>query len=373
MLQKPINLLALIFACAPTLAAPIAGAEFISDKMIVDIAQATLEKGGHNSSEKILLERRSVEVKKWLTSVGGDNWYRNYLKNFGAPMSPQKLTQATLIGLQDNKLNYYYIRGVPVSPDSMTVLPCNDPNFDENPTLKGFCALAYWNAFIAFNHTNSLLNFRKWANWFLNNQVDGKWAWGIDLPSRNQKAPWISGLTQSLGISILLREYQLSQDTRFLEAATKALAWMGRPITEGGIAYKMTSGTWFEEYPDASNPSHVLNGHMWALFGIYDYYRVTRDQTAKKLFNLGIAALLSEIHKYDVGYWSVYAQTNRVDVVTGAYQQFIIEQLLVLHQITGKARLRQYSEKWALSLNTDHLFIHIAAKDFLKANTENNK
>lgn len=354
-------------------ASPIPGAEYITDKMVIDIARITLDLEAANSlSDRKSLEKRTIEVKQWLASVVGDAWYKNYLNQFGAPTTTERLTTATLIGLNEKRLGLYYIRSMPVSPASMTS-PCNVSKIDANTTLKGFCALSSWNAAEIFNDKSSLEKFRLWASWFLKNQTDGKWAWSSDLPSRNLKAPWLSGLTQSLGISVLLREYQLSGDKQYLDAAAQALAWMNKPISQGGIRFKADRGVWYEEYPDAANPSHVLNGHMWALFGIWDYYRVTGKSSVKTMFDDGVSALVAEIHKYDIGYWSVYAQTNRVDTVTGAYQQFIIEQLRVISAISGEKSLENIADRWADGLANDHLFLNNAAKDFLKANPTQKK
>nr|WP_251702004.1 D-glucuronyl C5-epimerase family protein [Pseudomonas boanensis] len=245
---------------------------------------------------------------------------------------------------------------------------CNGPNFATSVTQKAFCALGNWDSARAFNDSEALVKFRELAKLFLDTQKDGKWEWGFDVPARNQKAPWISGLSQSLGISILLREYQLSADPAYLEAARKALLWMEKPISDGGIAVRKSNGVWYEEYPDANDPSHVLNGHMWALFGIWDFYRVTGDEGAKKMFDEGISIMKYEIDRYDVGYWSVYAQTNRTDMVNGAYQQFIIEQLRVLYAISGVQEFEEIADRWSLSMTKDSMFVQNAAAEFMKAN-----
>ena len=37
---------------------------------------------------------------------------------------------------------------------------------------------------------------------------------------------------------------------------------------------------WFEEYI-VSPPTHILNGFMWAAWGVYDYFLATGDPTAQ--------------------------------------------------------------------------------------------
>jgi hypothetical protein len=368
---KTICLIILIaFTChgGQTYASPIKEAQYITDKMIVEIARKTLD--GNRLFGQVgrdPLEKRSVEVRTWLESMGGDNWYKNYLVRFGAPTGVNELKTATLIGLFERQLGYYYVRNFPVSTESMTVLWCNGPNSEKNPTMKAQCALANRNAAMAFNDAQALAKFRSLAEWFLLNHVDGRWEWSIDLPSRDLKAPWISGLTQSQGISVLLREYQLGNDPRYLAVARQALDWLKKPMEGGGLSKKMQKGVFYEEYPSTAKPSHVLNGHMWALFGIWDFYRVTHDKVAKLMFDEGVLALRAELPKYDVDCWSVYSQDNQVDMVTGAYQQFIIEQLRVMYAITSDSIFNVYAEKWGKCLAQDEHFIHIAARDFLKS------
>lgn len=284
-----------------TYASPIKEAQYITDKMIVEIARKTLDgKQLPGQAGRDQLEKRSVEVRTWLESIGGENWYRNYLKRFVAPTSVKELKTATLIGLFESRLGYYYVRTLPASSASMTLFSCGSKNFEKSPTLKALCALENRNAAMAFNDAKALAKFRSLAEWFLLSHVDGRWEWSFDLPSRDLKAPWISGLTQSLGISVLLREYQLSNDPRYLDVAAKALEWLRKPMEEGGLSVKMSKGVFYEEYPNIAKPSHVLNGHMWALFGIWDFYRVTGDKVARKMFDDGVLALRAELPKYDV-------------------------------------------------------------------------
>ena len=99
-----------------TYASPIKEAQYITDKMIVEIARKTLDgKQLPGQAGRDQLEKRSVEVRTWLESIGGENWYRNYLKRFGAPTSVNELKTATLIGLFESRLGYYYVRTLPAS------------------------------------------------------------------------------------------------------------------------------------------------------------------------------------------------------------------------------------------------------------------
>lgn len=64
-------------------------------------------------------------------------------------------------------------------------------------------------------------------------------------------------------------------------------------------------GWWYEEYadPGGRNP-RVLNGMIFALEGIYDFWLITGDDMARMIFEKGILALRAELPRYDAWGWS---------------------------------------------------------------------
>jgi hypothetical protein len=343
----------------------------VPDPIITKAALKTLSKNSKVADSTLTeLENRKALIKSFLISVGGNEWYSNYQKRFGAPTEPELSLIAMLHGFSDKRLREYYVYRPPISREQMTVISCAKKK--QSITMNAWCALNNWNAALLLKDSKSLADFQYWAKWFLDNQKDGRWEWLQDVLELDVKAPWISGLTQSLGISILLRQYQQTNDAVYLDVARSALAWIKKPVSEGGISVKTQHGTWYEEYPSINNPSHVLNGHLWALFGIWDYYRATGDKAAKKMFDEGISILKRDIHKYDVSDWSVYSQANSLDLVTGEYQNFIVLQLLVLHKITGECMFQKYAKKWGDSQKNETLFINLLVNEFIKANPDIN-
>src|SRR5574337_375793 len=99
------------------------------------------------------------------------------------------------------------------------------------------------------------------------------------------KAPWYSGLAQGQGISLLVRAFQETDEVGYLIAAQKAFQAFTLGIHEGGVNDRDEAGSlWFEEYL-VDPPSHILNGFLWASWGIYDYSLLTRQEIALHLFN----------------------------------------------------------------------------------------
>jgi hypothetical protein len=162
------------------------------------------------------------------------------------------------------------------------------------------------------------------------------------------KAPWYSGLAQGQGISVLVRAHKESGDRGYLEAAQRAFAAFQTPVDEGGVAFTDESGDlWFEEYI-VHPPTHILNGFIWALWGVHDYALATKDIAAQDLFSRGVRTLLHNLGSYDLGFWSLYEQSGtRLPMVASSfYHRLHIVQLRVMHRLTGEARFAAVADRW---------------------------
>ena len=161
-------------------------------------------------------------------------------------------------------------------------------------------------------------------------------------------APWYSGLAQGQGISLLLRAHKESGEPRYLDAARAAFMSFQRPIESGGVAFTDESGDlWFEEYI-VSPPTHVLNGFIWTLWGVYDYGLATREGGAQQLFTRGVRTLLHHLERYDLGFWSLYEQsgTGLPMVASAFYHRLHIVQLRVMHRLTGERIFAEVADRW---------------------------
>jgi hypothetical protein len=104
---------------------------------------------------------------------------------------------------------------------------------------------------------------------------------------------------------------------------------------------------WFEEYI-VSPPTHILNGFMWAAWGVYDYFLSSGDATARTLFQQAVQTLLKNLERYDLGFWSLYEQSGtRLKMVASPfYHQLHIVQLRVMHRLTGESQFARFADRW---------------------------
>jgi heparosan-N-sulfate-glucuronate 5-epimerase len=226
-------------------------------------------------------------------------------------------------------------------------------------TLK--VAIAQW-GLGAFEHwldTGSeewLAMARSAADFFVSRQeregpLAGGWPHKHSFPhSFDLPAGWLSGMAQGEAASLLVRVHGETGDDALAEAALRGLGPLRVPSAEGGVLASLEGGPWFEEYP-TEPASMVLNGGIFAIWGVRDVAVGLGDAEAAQLFEAAVDALAAGIGRWDLGYWSRYDlyPHKRVNVASNAYHQLHIDQLAAMNAIASRpalvdaeARFRSY-------------------------------
>ncbi|MGN6318229.1 D-glucuronyl C5-epimerase family protein [Trinickia sp.] len=331
------------------------------------IARATLPEAATADQ----LAAREAQVKTFVASNGGDRIYEGYLAEYGPPPDKRHWYIAATEDTTTRQLGFYYITHPLTNGPDVAFIDCEATpvQLSIDPTLRGLCGLSQWDAYQMSGDKRYAQAMLKMADGFVAESANGKILWSMPVvPAFGiTKAPWISALTQSVAISTLLRAYQYTGNQRYKNAATAAFRWLTVPVNRGGLR-STDIGTWLEEYPTQDSKmknGHVLNGNIWALFGVWDYYRVTRDSKAKALFDAGVQAIKRNMDWFDLGYWSVYSHQDRVSTVNGLYMQFIVQQMYAIARITRDPFFDAIAHKWERAQATDALFVHNIALAFL--------
>ncbi len=185
-----------------------------------------------------------------------------------------------------------------------------------------------------------MTNFRDWCG-----QI-GAWVYDYDLNFYGTNAPWISGMAQAQGISLLLRVYQLRADARLLDITKRAFLVFLYPVDEGGVvSYYPDGSVVFEEYPTMP-PSQVLNGHLFAILGIYDYACFWQDKPAQELFELAVDGLKRNLRRYDTGFWNLYDLHPTGRLASPMYVKVHVQLLEILADLSGDPFFKNYADKW---------------------------
>ena len=228
-----------------------------------------------------------------------------------------------------------------------------------NPIAIAQWGLANYNRFCESGDQarwQKTLHAADWLTANLEQNAYGLWVWNhhFDWEYRDTlRAPWYSGLAQAQGVSLLLRAHAHSSDEKYQRATDKAFVALTRPIAEGGVLLEdekledEKKDLWIEEYL-VHPPTHILNGFMWALWGVFDFWRAREDVSAQGIFDRGVDTLVRNLDRFDTGYWSLYEQSGtRLKMLASPfYHRLHIVQLRVMSKLTGDARFATVAERW---------------------------
>lgn len=223
-----------------------------------------------------------------------------------------------------------------------------------NPIAIAQYGLAHINRYVETKEARHRDAFLAQADWLVENlrpNQHGAMMWMHDFDweyREGLKAPWYSGLAQGQGISCLVRAHQVTDQDNYLEAAEHAFEALRRPIDEGGTCFVDERGDiWIEEYI-VDPPSHILNGYLWALWGVHDLALATGAKQARDLFDEGSQTILKNLHVFDTGWWSLYdAPDGRLrNPASPFYHKLHITQLRVMHRLTGDPEFEATAQRW---------------------------
>ena len=192
------------------------------------------------------------------------------------------------------------------------------------------------------------------ANLQVGGPRDGAWLHLVPMPHTFPlDPPWVSAMAQGEIASLLIRIHLETGEERYAEAATRALKTMLLPSGAGGTLAEIDGHPVLEEYPTAI-PSAVLNGWIFAIWGLYDLAVGLGDAEARRLFEATVNGLAALIDRYDNGYWSCYdLYPHRLpNLASPSYHLLHIRQLSALQQLAPRpsvaaaiARFEAYRER----------------------------
>jgi len=159
-------------------------------------------------------------------------------------------------------------------------------------------------------------------------------------------APWFSGMSQGQTLSLLCRLYHITKDKKYLETAKGVFSSFSdyRQENKPWICDIDYAGfLWIEEFPVKSGDHHALNGFIFAIFGLYDYYWLTQDKKAKTMICAALTTLWHYLPNYrcknGLSYYCLKHKTQSKD-----YHKIHIDQLNTLYKITGEKYFKKTAD-----------------------------
>jgi heparosan-N-sulfate-glucuronate 5-epimerase len=188
-------------------------------------------------------------------------------------------------------------------------------------------------------------------------EADGSWlnqeSFSHTFPLR---APWRCGMAQGEAASLLVRLYLQSRDRSFADAARLALAPLGRVREDAGTCAWLHGARWPEEYP-TKPPSYVLNGAIFAWWGMRDVGVGLGEPSAIAAFEAGVDALATHLHRFDTGWWSIYSlYPHPIKPISSSFYHVLhVTQLEAMQRLSPRPEIEAIRRLWSGYLESSSL------------------
>jgi hypothetical protein len=169
------------------------------------------------------------------------------------------------------------------------------------------------------------------------------WYYDFPFPPRAYNRHWVSGMMQGVIASLYARAYYLTKNELYKDLCIKTIDGMLTFIEDGGTLYKNKGYLWIEEYPTEKPLTHVLNGFIFALLGLYDAYLITNNEKYLNFFKIFIKVLKNNLMKYDLIFWSKY---DVFQIAEPSYHLLHVLLLLSLYRLTHDIVLKNVALRW---------------------------
>ncbi|WP_200210539.1 D-glucuronyl C5-epimerase family protein [Micromonospora coerulea] len=189
-------------------------------------------------------------------------------------------------------------------------------------------------------------SFLTQANWLRAHQDSaGGWRYPVPVPRYGVTPGWYSGMAQGMAASTLLRAHDLTGERSFLDAADGAVDLLLRPVSRGGCADHDRLGRPFLEECPADPPSRVLNGALFALFGLVEH----QSRRGGQADLLAADRLAEELGGFDLGWWSRY-DLRWSWPASANYHALHVSLLRAAAALTGLSVFARTADRWSRQL-----------------------
>ncbi len=276
----------------------------------------------------------------WDMATGQSYWHR--------PQAEGSLFVPGTIAGYFNDLRGKTTWSGPVDPSGIPLVQING-TLQYFPTTSLQKGLGHWDLWLQSNRTDTAQfnAFEQLAHWALRTR-DERSGWRV--PSwEGSSTSLYSAMSQGEGVSLLCRAYSVTNLEEYLVAAQDAAQLMLAPVAAGGTARYEKEGIILEETP-LRHPQTILNGWIFALYGLYDLSQVCKEDSWQSALSETLEALHTMLPVFDAGFWSLYDSDG--NLASPFYHRLHIAQLRALQRTFPRHSecFRQSADRFELQL-----------------------
>ncbi|MCM1450210.1 MAG: D-glucuronyl C5-epimerase family protein [Clostridiales bacterium] len=199
--------------------------------------------------------------------------------------------------------------------------------------------LGAYDMFLITGDKKYLKKFMQAANWALDH-IDEKGRWN-NFFFYSPDTPY-GAMAQGEGASLLIRAFKHTGESKYLNKAQSAIDFMLKPLENGGTTKYDGTDAYLMEY---TFKGMVLNGAIFAWWGLYDYVTITNDTYEyKSALNQTLNTLLKTLPQFKCNYWSMYSLDGLI--ASPFYHNLHVAQMEAMFELTGKPIFKEYSQNW---------------------------
>jgi hypothetical protein len=167
----------------------------------------------------------------------------------------------------------------------------------------------------------------------------------IDFP---MTPPWYSGMAQGYALIAFCRLARITGSDRYLLHAERTFHSLLRVPSDRNLTWVTDiidqNFIWFEEYAkDQGESDRTINGHIYAIYGLYEYFLMTGDERARELADGGLTTTLHIMDRWRVpGRISTYCLTH--GTYAASYHASHCRQLVYCYNMTANPLWLQLAE-----------------------------
>lgn len=172
--------------------------------------------------------------------------------------------------------------------------------------------------------------------------------WPHTVNMDHLKAPWFSGLSQGLALSLLVRAYKIEQAECWRQLAFQTLLGFQVSVIEGGFSRSVKEGLIYEEYPTFELDC-VFNGMCAALIGLWEAWSSGLVLEAEPYFREGVKALGSYLPRFDYDGWSLYSLNQCLGkpfIASPYYQRANGLMAQIIGLMADEPQFTEYGRRW---------------------------
>ena len=172
-----------------------------------------------------------------------------------------------------------------------------------NPVSTAQFAFAFYEDLLRTNDSKYEVGFLNNVNWLVENH-DSSFYFHYDFQynhgGRTLNRGWVSAMAQGMALNAVSMAYAYTGDSIYLNTANGIFKTLYSNTDEYWcVVIDENQYYWLEEYPN-QDICHVLNGKIAGLYGIWEYYVITRDPFALKLFEAGLRTLIDHTNIWNI-------------------------------------------------------------------------